>query len=151
MNLSKSYEDCVKQHLFRANKDDIKTTFEQILELVRETAKIAISPQVKALYLQTIISAVNENDSYWQYNPGNIHEKMAATKKMLLDVPLILAAIQDSEKGGYITASKFLHYVAKNLDLWCPFTKPPLTGEEQTVTSTYVENVTPINRKRSKQ
>jgi len=144
--LSITYEECVRQHLSRSNKDEIRKTFDQILNLVKENEKTSISPQVKALYIQMILSAVNENDNYWRYNPNNFQEKMNATRKLLLDVPKILGDIRKSNHSDYITTSKFLHYVAENLNIWCPFTKPPLPGADQGTLEGDTSNVTHLRR-----
>jgi hypothetical protein len=133
----------------RANKDQIRTTFDQILNLARTTEAVTVSPQVKALYAQMIISTVNESDSSWSYNPGNIEEKIRVTRKMLLNVPEVLVAIRLSTNANFITASKFLHYGATHLDLWCPFEKPPFF-DDQVAAPSAAENVTHLGRSRGK-
>lgn len=147
--MTTKYGDCVKQHLLRANKDQIRTTFDQILNLVRTLEAITVSPQVRALYVQIIITTVNESDSAWSYNPGNIADKIQVTGKMLLNVPEILVEIRNAGGSNFITASKFLHYGATHLDLWCPFEKPTLF-EGQASGTAPSSNVTSIDRSRGK-
>tara|TARA_R110002020_G_scaffold143839_1_gene316486 strand:+ start:111 stop:596 length:486 start_codon:yes stop_codon:yes gene_type:complete len=147
-NLSKSYEECVRQHLSRTNKEEIRTTFAKILELVESQEKVTVSAQVKALYLQTIISCVNENDPIWGYNSGQIERKIDVTKRMLLDVPKVLSAIHEGSQSNYVTASQFLHYVSHNLNLWCPFVKPPVNGGTE-ADSGRGATVTILNKRRS--